>query len=132
MLNPTTAFSTLVFATLAFAAYVPSSTEVYLNVRKPTPCDVGICGPNFITNEIVPVMRCTCQALFKGLITVNVQNLAQRNCRTFFGSVDVILGIDNPCAAYTNHDGSLKKKNIQKKVQEVRDTCFPKASGNVS
>lgn len=132
MVKPATVFITLLIGTFVLSASVQSSTDLHISARKPAPeyvrpDRIGKCRAHFVKNNIEPVIKCWCRVIHKGAISTNVQNLAERNCRSYFGSVGDILAIKSPCVKFTKSGGSLNKKKLQSKMQEIRDRCFPDA-----
>lgn len=120
-----TSFATVVLAGCAISATLPPASEISVSARQPTPGGVGVCGPKFTEKKILPVALCFCHVLFAGDITVNVQERAEADCLSFFGSEEAILELENTCAKFTKFDGTLKKMKLEKKLNNIHETCFP-------
>lgn len=118
--------STVLLFTQVLTATVAPTTERSIIVHQAGPGGVGICGPKFVETKIFPVATCFCHVLFTGEVTVNVQERAETDCISFFGSEEAILELDNPCVPkFRKSDDTLKKKKIENKLNFIRQTCFP-------
>lgn len=125
MFKRATLFTALLLAACVLGSSVKPAMEMSTNVRQASPSGLGACGAEITMRKILPLATCVCQVLFTGELQVNIGDRIQSDCLGIFGSVEAILAIQDACFNFRKENGSLKKRNIERRLNWVAGVCFP-------